>query len=438
MNLIGADLAFPLVAAAFIFVGLTLIAYARPDIALLIFLGSLYLESEMFSIETPIGRLRPNLLMAAVVVVGMMLNRLATHRTVVLARPVIYLGLYVAGNVMCLVNSQNLSMSFRIIGLLLAWFLVDVYLVNQCSGEKTAAKLAKAFLLFGMLQALIGVGQMLGEFVRPTGLISSGDSDYFALAMMGNLLVLNTLHLFRVRVFGRIQDNFMVALFAVNVFFSFVRSSWIGYIAGILVLGSFALFFNPVRFSMRGRNLLVTAGLVATVCVAGFIALPNLRDVFWQRISLSETGAYSISENIRLVMIGESWRNAQDSLLIGHGPGAFATQGSALDMDFSRGIPFDPSMATTLMNDTGLFGTGIFFVYLLSLFRFVFGSLKANPESISAKYAVAFAVAVVGLLFSYVTTNGLWLPFSWVYFGIATACAKCAFTGKRVKVYAGA
>lgn len=424
------DSGFPYL--AFALVGLIIIASTKPGVGLFFLLGSLYLESALFSIETPIGRLRPNLLMVAVVVIGMTLNRLSIRRPLVIPRPIVHLGIYVAANAVWLFKSLDTTMSFRIVGLLVAWLLVNIYLVNHCSAEKVAVKLVKAFLLFGLIQALIGAGQMLGEFERPTGLISSGDADYFALAMMGNLLMLNTLHLLRVRVFGKIPDYAMSCLFAVNVLFSFVRSSWIGYFTGIFALGFFIMSLKSVRLSIRGRNLLVVNGLIATACIAGFWALPDLLDFFWQRISLSETGVYSIMENTRLTLMEESWKNALDSPLLGHGPGAFITQGSILDIDYNRGIPFDPSIVTTLMNDTGVVGTVIFISYLVAFFRHVIASFKTNPESVPAKYAVAFSVAVIGLLFSYVPTNGLWLPFSWVFFGITTACANCAFVRRKV------
>lgn len=424
------DSGFPYL--AFALVGLIIIASTKPNIGLFFLLGSLYLESALFSIETPIGRLRPNLLMVAVVVIGMTLNRLSIRRPLVIPRPIVHLGIYVAANAVWLFKSLDTAMSFRIVGLLVAWLLVNIYLVNHCSAEKVAVKLVKVFLLFGLIQALIGAGQMLGEFERPTGLISSGDADYFALAMMGNLLMLNTLHLLRVRVFGKIPDYAMSCLFAVNVLFSFVRSSWIGYFTGIFALGFFIMSLKSVRFSIRGRNLLVVNGLIATACIAGFWALPDLLDFFWQRISLSETGVYSIRENTRLTLMEESWKNALDSPLLGHGPGAFITQGSILDIDYNRGIPFDPSIVTTLMNDTGVVGTIIFISYLAAFFRHVIASFKTNPESVPAKYAMAFSVAVIGLLFSYVPTNGLWLPFSWVFFGITTACANCAFVRRKV------
>lgn len=429
------DSGFP--SLAFALVGLIIIASTKPGIGLLFFLGSLYLESALFSIETPMGRLRPNLLMVVVVAIAMTLNRLFMRRPVVIPRPIVYLGIYVAANAVLLFKSQDITMSVRIVGLLVAWVLVNLYLVDHCSAEKVAVKLVKAFLLFGLVQALIGAGQILGEFERPTGLVGDGDSDYFALAMMGNLLILNTLSLLRVRVFGKIPDYAVSSLFAVNVLLSFVRSSWIGYFTGLFALGFFIVSLKSVRFSMRGRNLLVTIGLAATACIAGWWALPDLRDYFWERISLSETGVNSIMENSRLVMMEESWNNALDSPLLGHGPGAFVTQGSILNIDYTRGIPFDPSIATTLMNDTGMVGTALFIFYLVAFFRHVIASFKTNPESIPAKYAIAFSVAVIGLLFCYVATNGLWLPFSWVFFGIATACANCAFVKRKVAGNAG-
>jgi branched-subunit amino acid transport protein AzlD len=77
------------------------------------------------------------------------------------------------------------------------------------------------------------------------------------------------------------------------------------------------------------------------------------------------------------------------------------------------------------MNDTGALGVCAFFLFLWAFFSDVFSTFRYNPNNILAKYAVAFSIGVFGLLVSYTFDNGLWLPFSWVFFGLTTALS-CA------------
>jgi len=388
--------------------------------------ATLYLESLPFSFETVIGRVRPNTVVISILSYLILLSYLIGRAKAKIPKPILFLAIYITVNIISLLKSENLAMSLRIIWLLINWFLVSIYLVNYCSSEKVAIKMVKWFLFFGIIQALLGIGQIVGEFERPTATMGSGDSDYFGLVIMGNLLILSTLQILKVRVFGKRLDFFIVILFIINLYFSFVRSAWLGYISGFIFIILFALFYRFRRYSVPKKNLLRAVCVAALIFYAAFSLTSDLQEYFQTRLSLTATGNYSIKENIRFKMMAHSWNNAMASPIIGNGPAAFTTQGTALNIKYGRGIAFDPSIATTLMNDTGILGALTFILFLLVFFSDVFRTFKYNPQSILAKYAVAFSIGVFGLLISYVFTNGLWLPFSWVFFGLTTALAAAA------------
>jgi hypothetical protein len=395
-------------------------------VGMFLLFATLYLESLPFSFETVIGRVRPNTIVILILAYLMLLSYLVGRSKVKIPKPLFFLAIYIVTNIISLLKSENLGMSLRIVFLLISWFLISVYLVNYCSSEKVALKMVKWFLFFGIIQGLLGMGQVLGEFERPTATMGSGDSDYFGLIMMGNLLVLSTLQILKVRVFGKRSDYLIAILFIINLYFSFVRSAWLGYLAGFAFLVLFTLFHRLRRYSVPKKNVLIVACVAALIFYTAFSLTSNLQEYFTTRLSLSATGNYSIKENIRFKMMAHSWNNAMASPIIGNGPAAFTTQGTALNIKYGRGIAFDPSIVTTLMNDTGILGAFTFILFLWVFFSDVFRTFRYNPQSILAKYAVAFSIGVFGLLISYVFTNGLWLPFSWVFFGLTTALAAAA------------
>jgi len=393
----------------------------------LLLFGTIYLESTSFSVESPIGRIRPDTVVIACIGFVMLFRYLIfkTKGSTIL-KASLFLAAYVGINVLALYKSASISSSLKVIFLLLSWLVVFLYLIKHCSTERTALKLVKCFLFFGIVQALIGVAQMQGEFIRPTGTIGSGDSDFFGLAIMGNLLIITTLQVLGVRVFGRFLDSAISILFMINLYFAFVRSAWLGYLAGIVFLMTIITLRYIGRIRVRMKYVLSTFFLAILVFITAFSLSPQLQKYFMLRISLAATGGYSIANNIRYQMMACSWNNAMASPIIGNGPAAFVTQGATLNIPFSRGTAFDPSIVTTLMNDTGIIGTGMFIIFLFVFYADVFRTYKLNPNSLLAKYALAFSISVFGLLISYIFTNGLWLPFSWVFFGFTTALAAAA------------
>ena len=80
----------------------------------------------------------------------------------------------------------------------------------------------------------------------------------------------------------------------------------------------------------------------------------------------------------------------------------------------------NPSLLFTLLEDSGLFGLLIFLVLAA---KFVFMNYKklTGPVLSLAPQTFALAVGLTALLLTFVVTNGLWLPLSWVLLGLATA-----------------
>jgi O-antigen ligase len=139
-----------------------------------------------------------------------------------------------------------------------------------------------------------------------------------------------------------------------------------------------------------------------------------------------ELSGSSIQGNIRLLMMAVSFENAMKNPIIGNGPAAFTTQGMEMDHNkvlHAGDFAFDPSIVTTIFNDTGLIGVFLFLFFIIKFFSYIFKTFRENEDDILAKHALSFSIAIAGLLVAYIPSTALWIPFSWVYFSIPIALA---------------
>jgi len=156
----------------------------------------------------------------------------------------------------------------------------------------------------------------------------------------------------------------------------------------------------------------------------------NLQDFAASRINLNDDSMAGIRNNLRLVMMFESWENAKRSLIIGNGPSAFSLQGLLLEIPHRGENAFDPSIITTLLNDTGIIGLITFSIFIFKICSLSFKSFRYDSGNILSKYSIAFTCAMTGLIISYIPTTALWIPYSWVFFSLPSATASLAMYKK--------
>lgn len=118
------------------------------------------------------------------------------------------------------------------------------------------------------------------------------------------------------------------------------------------------------------------------------------------------------SVDIRFLAMKESFLSFLTSPLIGQGPGTIG-----------KTMAFNPSLLTTLLEDTGILGFVVFLVFLFQVFRSGLKKISELDEKCQST-SFALSVALAGLFSSYIFTNGLWIPFTWVFMALAVASIK--------------
>jgi hypothetical protein len=126
--------------------------------------------------------------------------------------------------------------------------------------------------------------------------------------------------------------------------------------------------------------------------------------------------------NPRLLQMGVSFSQFLESPIFGNGLNAYRFLGTQYSNAVEDWMPdwvisgYDPSLLTSLLNDTGIIGFSLFMTFLYYYFRTI---LKNNFES-----NIFVFCAILSLMISYLFTNGLPFVFTWVFIAIVELYSK--------------
>ena len=404
---------------------------------------TLFLESEDFIISSPLGRMRPNLLF--IITIGffcffLVLSNLK-NKTWKVNKAFALLFLFFIVNIVSLFFADfsdplRFEMGAKILFLYACWLVVFYFIEYICSVPERALTFIKILFLMGFLETLVGTSEMIaalakGNFYRPDGTISNGDADFYAILLMAFLISMVVLRILKVTVISKKFDSFFIFLLALNVFLSFVRSAWGGFIIAMLFLFflEFINAFGEKKKEDKVAGKIIFSLLLVAIFVLGIYYVflsANLQEFALNRLTVPTTDEGDIggTTGTRLLLMAESFSYFLQSPIIGNGPSAFSLQGLLMEEIPWRGdTAFDPSIITTVLNDTGIIGGVVFIWFIVSIFKYVFHMYRKDQNNILMKYSFAFSITIFGLLVSYVPTTALWFPFSWVFFSLPTALA---------------
>ncbi len=368
---------------------------------------------------------------------------------------------YLAVNFVAIFNSSWKARSIKIFLLLVSLVLL-YWLVYQLL--QTAKDMILAFYVFlamGALQVLFGLYQVLAgalnhyqkwrlpighlglvhrEYInsvwgRPYG--TQVEPDFYGAICMVFALIFLILFFSEG---GRKKWQCAGALLSLlGLYFSFVRVSWLVFLLVLLLLpfGRKKMSF----FKLNWLSVLLIIGSAAGVYAAAFYAVPPIRQICKIRfatrlpVNVNEAEAWKMNdsllnrENVRLSMIQTSLRTWKEHLVLGAGPGSFAYswwrsqlgETGARQKIAEKAFPLtNPSLLFNLIADSGLLGLLIFLV-LTAKFITISCRTFTQPWPESGPRPFALAVGLMALLLTYVLTNGIWMPLSWILLGLATA-----------------
>jgi O-antigen ligase len=389
-----------------------------------------------------------------------------------------YLGISAAA----ILNSGWRARSLKIF-LLLVTLVLLYWLVFQLLRGAAAVTLAfRTFMVAGTAQVLFGLYQVLAgamnhyrgwrlpvghlgtvhrQFLdsvwgRPYG--TQVEPDYYGAICMAMALFFIVL-LFSGQGKGRkwLLGGALLAL--LGLYLSFVRMSWLGF---LFVLPLLVLFRKRFAFSRLAwvPLLLIIAG-AAGFHLLSVHAIHPIQRIVQARFSMEPSppgaaaggdaagqidgGSLLNSQNVRLQLIGISLQSWKAHPILGNGPGSFAyvywrsRAGEAEARRLIRGkaAPFtNPSLVFAVLGDTGILGLIVFLLLAAKLLLMSLKRLSAPPVPLTP-WSFALFASLAALFFSYLLSNGMWLPLTWVLLGVHVAALESIAAGGDERQPAG-
>src|SRR5947209_4596166 len=206
-----------------------------------------------------------------------------------------------------------------------------------------------------------------------------------------------------------------------GLFVTFSRAAWAGLIFGLLVL-----LWAGRRLAIPRRVLLSTLGVLVILAVLVAVALTTSEEIgsmLAASFVFDEGNSAMSLTNTRVLHMIYSFQLFLKEPILGHGPGNFGVQGFPVALPYAEyaeyeKIPFDPSIITTILGNTGLVGLGAFLLCVAAYLGLQRRSLRVREVRVRTT-AIALFVGIAGLMFSYLVTTVFWVGFTWVFLGLS-------------------
>jgi len=371
---------------------------------------------------------------------------------------------YVVINFISLFKADWFGRSLKIAVLLFSLALLYSFIYNILETKKVFKRAFNLLVYVGILEIMYGLYQVFAGMMnwllnlrlpigylglihvqyigspwgRPYGTLV--EPDWYGAVCMFYVLLLSILACVdsKKKLFYIVALNISI----LGLFFSFVRAAWIGAALGVLFIFCFELKYKFTHFNILKyiRNF-IPFFIVFCLTISFF---PPVRVVLKERLHPTyDTGASLSVSNARIGLIKNSVNAASKSILIGTGPGSSAFHYLALEhgvdrakeltkdkVTLNRGAEgFDPSLVSTVFTDTGIIGLIIFFLLISA---FVYINFRTIPL-LSGEFqliGLGLFLGISGLLVSYVFTQGLWIPFTWVFLAFNMGALRVGLPGE--------
>ena len=187
------------------------------------------------------------------------------------------------------------------------------------------------------------------------------------------------------------------------LFYGGVRAAIIGFIPSFIFLVYY--FRKEIKISLNESFIIFYSLLfLSPLFISTFIRFSYLfQPEFW----------IEGTNNPRILQIGVSFAQFLESPFFGNGLNAFKFLGNFYEDAINISMPdwvnsgYDPSIITSLLNDTGIFGFSIFTFFIYYYFKNLYFNLDSKN--------IFIFCAISSFLTTFLFTNGLILHFTWIF-----------------------
>jgi len=305
----------------------------------------------------------------------------------------ISIGIFLYFVFVILVRKQDFDFLYKIF-LLTGFLQISLGLIQVFLGILTV-ETGLSFKEYLQHLDLVRYGRPFGTFVEPDfyGVFSA----LFSLVFLGEYL--------------KTKKNiyyFLSLLSTILLFYAAVRGAIIGFIFGIFIF--IYLLKDYIKISkidfITSLYIFVFSIPIFYVTIQRFLYLFRL--YFWVEGFM----------NPRILQMSVSFSQFLESPIFGNGLNAYRSLGDTYSSAVESWMPdwvisgYDPSILTSLLNDTGIIGFILFSIFLVYFFKNIF------PLSKNSFRKLGLFFGVLSLFISYIFTNGLPFTFTWIIIAI--------------------
>ena len=205
---------------------------------------------------------------------------------------------------------------------------------------------------------------------------------------------------------------FTASFFLLLLFYGAVRASIIGFVISLIFL----------LFNLKDRLRTTTIEKIL-IFYSFIISIPIFYTTFIRFSFLLRPDFWSEGfMNPRVLQMGVSFSQFLESPFFGNGLNAYRFLGTQYSNAVEDWMPdwvisgYDPSLLTSLLNDTGIIGFSLFMTFLYYYFRLIIiNNFKSN---------IFVFCAILSLIISYLFTNGLPFVFTWIFIAMVELYSK--------------
>jgi len=200
---------------------------------------------------------------------------------------------------------------------------------------------------------------------------------------------------------------FIGLLFVFLLFYSGVRASILGFLVSLIAV----VFLLKDKIKINRIDSIIS--IYAMILLIPIFYSTIQRFAYFFRLDFWSEGFM----NPRMLQTGVSFSQFLENPMFGNGLNAYRFLGETYAGAIESWMPdwvisgYDPSILTSLLNDTGLIGFGLFAMFIFYYFK--------NLLIIKSFRNVFIFGAILSLFVSYIFTNGLPFTFTWILLAMA-------------------
>lgn len=441
-----------------LFFGLIILFLLKKEFSVYLIILTLFFEAHIFSFYTMGARIRISQVIEVVAIIVMILF-LSSGKARLKKTPLdIFLWIYIGINFLSIKNAAYVNRSLKISILLLGSALLYYVMVNFITKKELFFKTFYLLLYVGIIEVIYGLYQVFGGIcnnylnmnlpIGHSGIMQRGylnspwgrpygtllEPDWYGAIAMFYAIIFTVLYVSNNSKKKKLYLAGMVLSFT-GMIFSFVRASWVGFLGAVIIL---MFFRNKANLSnIKFSRLYKISYYFFLLFLILLLFSPSFNSIINNRFNIkAESSRYTFGT--RIASTKYAFQSFLKNPILGNGPGSLIVKEETEEYyeaiesghRYLIGQGYEPSLITSILNDTGIIGM-IFF--LLLFIRYVKFNLRSIPRLETRFQIINFALfgGILGLFISYLFTHGLWMPFTWVFLALNIAGIKVAFNDNQ-------